>query len=40
VPALSTVITGDVIVFFLLERTADAMGERQILPKQTMVMLI
>jgi hypothetical protein len=28
------------IAFFLLANTAAAMGERQILPKQTMVMLI
>jgi hypothetical protein len=40
VPALSTEITGRVIAFFLLASTAAAMGERQILPKQTMVMLI
>jgi hypothetical protein len=40
VPELSTVITGDLIEFFLLANTAAAMGERQILPKQTIVMLI
>jgi hypothetical protein len=31
---------GDLIDCFLLAKTAAAMGERQILPKQTMVMLI
>jgi hypothetical protein len=39
VPALSTVITGLLIEDFLLARTAAAMGERQILPRQTIVML-
>jgi hypothetical protein len=34
------VITGDLTACFLLAKTAAAMGERQILPKQTMVMLI
>jgi hypothetical protein len=33
-------MTGDLMAFFLLASTAAAIGERQILPKQTIVMLI
>jgi hypothetical protein len=39
VPALSTEIAGDLIESFLLAKTAAAMGERQILPRHTIVML-